>query len=209
MPAAVPPLHRLTGPERNAARLDGDLFELGSGYLPADAADTAPLRAATLHELLAPDLAAVGMSAAWVHLATDAEPEPHVAQSIDPARRRHAQVGVRVRDLPLNPADALRLGGVLVAAPACTLADTALALRAAARSAPRQRLTARGPVGEMRRAFRALAADPEVVVASITWLERRVTPNKLAALGLLRRVARGDPVDDALDAVGETPVRRR
>lgn len=205
----VPALHRLSGPELVAARLDGDLFELGSGFLPADAVETPGLRAATLRGLLSPDLAAVGLSAAWVHLAIEREPWPHLAQSVDPARRRRTQIGIRVRERALAPDDVVRLGGVLVAAPAYALADLALSVCAASRPVPRPRLVSRGSSDDLRDAFRALAFDGRTVRAAIGWLQGHMTPNKRAALRLLRVVADGGSVDAALDAAGEPVVRRR
>ncbi|MGO1629345.1 MAG: hypothetical protein ACTHX2_11060, partial [Microbacterium sp.] len=67
-------IERLSRTELCAARLDGDVFELGGGYMPADAVDAPALRAATLRDLFRTDLVAVGMSAAWVHGAIDSEP---------------------------------------------------------------------------------------------------------------------------------------
>lgn len=121
---------RLSPAELSAARLDGHLVEVGEGYMPADAVETAAMRAASLRPLLQPGgrsvLAAVLLSAAWVHGAIPEPPARHCIQrAVD--RRIRARAGPRAvfRDVPVPDDDLLVLGGVLVTTPARTLGDLA------------------------------------------------------------------------------------
>jgi len=177
--------------ELGAARLDGDVFELGAGYLPADAPETPLLRAATLTALYDGSLAAVGMSAAWVHGACDIEPEPHLAQAVGRSRLHRHHPGLRLREVAIDPRDVIRIGGLQVAAHHVALADLALAA-ASARSTSR-RLTARVPAERIDEALGELGRTPGAADDAVSWLRRRVTPNKRAALRLLAQIPRGDP----------------
>lgn len=179
-------LAALSETELRAARLDGDVFELGTGFLPSDAVETPAWRAGTLIRLYGDRLAAVGLSAAWVHGALRSEPVVHLAQPVA-GRRPHVRVpGLRVRDRRLDRDDVSPVGALAVLSPACTLADLALALGASDRSSPRRRLSSRlGTAAQLREAFEALAGEAGLVPAARAWLERRVTSNKVDALRLL------------------------
>ncbi|MBS1907155.1 MAG: SAM-dependent methyltransferase, partial [Actinobacteria bacterium] len=84
------PGDRLSLPELTAARLDGDVVELGEAYAPADLVETPALRAAALAPLVQgmQNAAFAGMSAAWIHGAGDAPPELHELQSATGRRLR-------------------------------------------------------------------------------------------------------------------------
>lgn len=117
---------RLSLAELTAARLDGDVVGLGEAFAPADLVETAVLRASSLTSLIngMRDAAFAGMSAAWIHGAGDAAPEPHEVQSAS-GRRLRAPVTRRiiVHDPILHPADVQRLGGIAVTTPERTLID--------------------------------------------------------------------------------------
>ena len=120
------PGRRLSMSELSAARLDGDVVELGEGYAPADLVETAALRAASLAPLIGAITGAAfaGMSAAWIHGAGDAPPEVHEVQSAT-GRRLRAPAGRRliVHDPVLETIDLQHLGGVPVTTPERTLID--------------------------------------------------------------------------------------
>jgi len=120
------PGDRLSLPELAAARLDGDVVELGEAYAPADLVETSVLRASSLTSLIAGmhDVAFAGMSAAWIHGAGDSAPEPHELQSAAGRRlRAPATRRIIVHDPVLDPADVQHLGGVAVTTPERTLID--------------------------------------------------------------------------------------
>lgn len=123
---------RLSPAELSAARLDGHLVEIGEGYMPADAVETAAMRAASLLPLLrrgeAGEVAAAQLSAAWIHGAVDDPPARHVVQRAVTHRLRWS-TGARTRysDALLPRAEVQVIGGILVTTPARTLADLARA----------------------------------------------------------------------------------
>ena len=175
------PGERLSPAELSAARLDGDVVELGEAYIPADAVETRALRAGSLSGILGDTLAATHLSAAWVHGALDEPPARHTVQR-GGSRRRHQVFGRRVvyRD-PAVPADDLwRVGGVLVTSPPRTLADLA-----------------RVPDDEYTDAACRLAdAMPGLASEAIAWFEARgPVPNKRPAIAFLRGLA-ARPVQD-------------
>jgi hypothetical protein len=115
---------RLSIAELSAARLDGHVVELGDAYIPADAVETAALRAGSLRRVLKDTLAATHLTAAWVHGAALEPPARHSVQRAV-RRRLHAVIGVGLeyRDLALPLDDLQLIGGVWVTTPARTLAD--------------------------------------------------------------------------------------
>lgn len=118
------PGDRLSATELSAARLDGDVVEVGDAYMPADAVETAALRAGSLAAILGDALAATHLSAAWVHGAIPEPPARHSAQRA--VARRVSAVHdrrIRVRDTTLDPADVLRIGGMRVTTTRRTMAD--------------------------------------------------------------------------------------
>jgi hypothetical protein len=117
---------RLSQAELSSARLDGDLVELGEGFIPADVVESVTLRAASLTAILGDALAATHESAAWVLGRLDDPPPRHTVQrAVD--RRLHHVVSRRViyRDVLIASDDLLEVGGVRVSTPARTLVDLA------------------------------------------------------------------------------------
>ncbi|MEJ6554272.1 SAM-dependent methyltransferase [Microbacterium esteraromaticum] len=89
------PGDRLTLPELTAARLDGDVVEVGEGYMPADTVEGVGARALSLSPLVPAGAAVSGVSAAWVHGAGDAPPAVHHVSRISVSRQR-VMVSARV-----------------------------------------------------------------------------------------------------------------
>ncbi|WP_309129279.1 hypothetical protein [Microbacterium sp.] len=71
------PGDRLTLAELGSARLDGHVFEVGEGFMPADTVETSAARAASLAAIVPDRAAACGPTAAWVHGAGDLPPTVH------------------------------------------------------------------------------------------------------------------------------------
>lgn len=120
------PGDRLSRAELCAARLDGDVVELGEAYAPTDLVETSVLRAASLAPLVLglPDAAFVGMSAAWIHGAGDAPPRLHELQSATLRRLRAPSTRrIVVHDPPLDAVDVQRIAGLAVSTPERTLID--------------------------------------------------------------------------------------
>lgn len=129
---SVPPLLTpvvLPRAELAAARLDGELFSVDEGWVCADEPDSAELRARALGALLPRSVAAerlviIGLSAAWLHGATDAPPARHEVCS-----RSGERAGVRLqhrfvlRELSLSDVDECRIGQLRVTTPARTAFD--------------------------------------------------------------------------------------
>jgi len=115
------PGERLSQPELCAARLDGDVVELGEGYVPCDTVEGAAARATSLAPLIPSGAALCGRSAAWVHGAGDRPPAVHHVARIRSARAR-TRVCARVvhhdRQLPAD--DIQWLSGVCLTTPLAT-----------------------------------------------------------------------------------------
>ncbi|MEQ6898488.1 hypothetical protein [Microbacterium sp. KR10-403] len=118
------PGDRLSAAELTAACLDGHLVAVGDAYIPADAVETAALRAGSIAPLLGDGLAATGLSAAWIHGGIDEPPARHRVQRVG-TRRLHHVIDRRLEyhDTPIPEADLTRVGGVRVATPARTVGD--------------------------------------------------------------------------------------
>lgn len=169
------PGRRLSMSELSAARIDGDVVELGEGYIPADLVEGPVLRAQAVKALIAAGTAASGPTAAWIHGARSSPPARHHVRRLATHRLRmeHDQ-RVVFHDSPLAASDVCLLGDVAVTTPLCTLCDLLLALgrapdllpwvRALADAAPEavdaaeQAITARRRIPGRRRALSALAA---------------------------------------------------
>lgn len=166
------PGDRLSATELSAARLDGDVIEVGDGYMPADAVETAALRAGSLGGILTDLFAATHLSAAWIHGAIAEPPARHTVQRA--VARRVTTVHDRrvlVRDMALDRGDVERIGGVWVTTPARTLSDLCLVgdelhtraavdlrgLRPGLAEAAHRHLSSRGRVPHKRRALDLLA----------------------------------------------------
>jgi len=169
------PGDRLSTAELSAARLDGDVVELGDAYIPADAVETQALRAGSLHAILGDALAATHLSAAWILGAIDEPPARHTVQRAV-GHRLHHVMGRRIvyRDPSIAPDDLWRIGGVFVTTPRRTLADLA-----------------RVPEDGFPEAARRLSdATPGLAREAMTWFsERKPVPHKRAALILLGELA--------------------
>jgi hypothetical protein len=174
---------RLSRAELSAACLDGDLVELGEAYIPADAVETAALRAGSLARTLGDSLAATHLTAAWIHDALPLPPARHTVQRAV-ARRVHLMPDRQViyRDLAVAADDLQLIGGVRVTSPVRTLIDLA-----------------RVSDSDHSLAARLVAhTHPDAVAAAIRRLEDGALPHKRIALMLLRdlAVARGQAPDD-------------
>ncbi|GAA5197924.1 type IV toxin-antitoxin system AbiEi family antitoxin [Microbacterium jejuense] len=176
---------RLSRAELTAACLDGHLVALGDAYIPADAVETAALRAGSLARVLGEALAATHLSAAWIHGALPQPPDRHTVQRAV-ARRLHVVPDrhVRYRDTAVPDEDLELLGGVRVTTPVRTLIDLARATDAA-----------------HGRATRLLAvAHPSAVAPAIARLRDGSLPHKNRALELL--------ADVVVEAAGQEDVTR-
>lgn len=115
---------RLSLPELMAARLDGDLIEIGDAFMPTDAVETRELRAGSLRGILGTHLAATHESAAWVHGAIHDPPSRHRTQRC--VQKRVSPVldsRLGYSDMRLPTRDALRVAGVTVTSVPRTLVD--------------------------------------------------------------------------------------
>ena len=111
-----------------AARIDGHLVEVGDAYIPADAVETAALRAASLAAVVPADCAVTHVAAAWIHGAVPSPPVRLAVQRTRAGRRRTDQsLRVEYRDSLIAPADLVVIGGLPVTTPTRTLADLARA----------------------------------------------------------------------------------
>lgn len=165
---------RLSLAELTAACLDGHLVEVGEAYMPADAVETAALRAGSLATILGRKLAATHLSAAWIHGALPDPPARHTVQRASPTRLHHV-IDRRLvyRDLQVAPEDLLRIGGSLVTTPERTLAD----------------LARQSDAAHLRAAQQMVASGIASAGDAIGWLRthgRR--PHKRDALALLARL---------------------
>ncbi|WP_243074788.1 type IV toxin-antitoxin system AbiEi family antitoxin [Microbacterium sp. SS28] len=176
------PGDRLSPAELSAARLDGDLVELGEAYIPADAVETRALRAGSLRDILRENLAATLLSAAWIHGALDEPPSRHNVQRAVPKRLHHV-VDRRIvyRDPTIASEELWRIGGVLVTEPRRTLADLA-----------------RFPgEGHTDAACRLSDMAPGLALDAIAWFDERTpVPYKRSAIELLRGLAARAPQED-------------
>lgn len=114
----------LSTAELLAARLDGDVVEVGEAFMPADAVETVELRAASLRPLVPRGLAVTHESAAWVHGALSEPPARHSVQRCGPQRGNHViDNRVRYRDVRVPQRDILTVAGLAVTTRARTLGD--------------------------------------------------------------------------------------
>lgn len=157
--------------ELQSARLDGDVIEVGDAYMPADAIETAELRAGSLSRSVGTRCALTHESAAWVLGALDDPPTRHSAQRCVP-RRVPPMIDRRFqyRDQLLPAADVILVGATAVTTPVRTLVDL---LRDRWCQTPTQ-----------QHAAVALARwHPDLVAAADTWLRAAgPVPFKRAAL---------------------------
>ncbi|MDN3494313.1 hypothetical protein QL996_00040 [Planococcus sp. APC 4015] len=151
-------------------------MDLGDAYIPADAVETAALRAGSLRGLLGDTLAATHLTAAWIHGPMLNPPAQHTVQRAV-RRRLHAVHNMRLvyRDPVVEIDDLELIGGVWVTTPARTLGDLV-----------------RVDDDAHAEAARAFARDvPAACADAIAWLESHPgIPRKLPGLVVLRSYAR-------------------
>lgn len=125
------PGERLSLSELTAACLDGLLTPIGEGFMPADAVETAWMRARSLAPLASDRWAVVRVSAAWVHGAVASEPVRHHLQRASAVRVRPVRAaGVVVHDVRIPPGDVVTIAGIRVTTPERTLVDLSRSLDA-------------------------------------------------------------------------------
>jgi len=97
--------------ELRAAVLAGELVAVGACWASPVEPQTPSLRAAAAAWMLRdPRLIAGTRTAAWIWGATSRPPTPLEA-AISPQARVHVDAGVRLREVVIDPADVVRLGG--------------------------------------------------------------------------------------------------
>ncbi|GAA1845998.1 hypothetical protein ACFQZV_09665 [Microbacterium koreense] len=169
---------RLSSAELSAARLDGHVVEVGDAYIPADAVETAALRAESLRDVLGTTLAASHLTAAWIHGAGHEAPVRHTVQRAV-QRRIHAVLDARVRyrDSRVEVDDLVLIGGMWVTSVPRTLADLA-----------------RVDDDDHRHALALLIAlTPTEVPHALEWLRtHRGVPGKRVAIAALRTAGQED-----------------
>lgn len=170
--------------ELTAARLDGDLIDVGEAFMPTDAVETSALRAASLGRLIPPAVALTHVSAAWIHGAISAPPSRHTVQRLSRVRThvRDPRLVYRDRAVPID--DVTVIGGVSVTTPARTLADLVRDL-------------CRGEV-RSRPAIEAMALwNPDLAGETAQWLQHAPPLHfKRPALVFLRLLAGREPAQE-------------
>lgn len=168
---------RLSTAELTAARMDGDVIEIGEAFMPADAVETRELRAASLRAFVRDTVAVTHESAAWVHGALAEPPSSHSVQRV--CAHRIPEVidhRLRYRDGRLPGGDIARISGLAVTTPVRTLVDLVREVVGHARAAP-------DAVADM------CAWRPELVPAALAWLESAAPVHfKRPALAYLRGI---------------------
>ena len=129
MPRALPIVlstSDLPHPELLAARLDGELFDVGWGFCPVDEILSPIHRAFLLTRGLPGRLIPEQLSAAWIWGALDAPPEqPQFCVRLD-ARVGHPTSGaLQVREVVLEDSELVVLGRLSVTSPLRTAVDLA------------------------------------------------------------------------------------
>lgn len=175
-PFVYTPGTRLSLAELAAARLDGDVVEVGEAFMPADVVEGPEIRAASLRPLVAPGLALTHESAAWVHGALADPPVRHSVQRCTERRRNHVlDHRLHYRDLQLPARETVHLGGMPVSSRVRTLCDL-LRADAAASDAPRAGAVAMIAAfpGILDEAHRSLASSGPLPFKrqALAWLER-------------------------------------
>ncbi|WP_150956540.1 hypothetical protein [Microbacterium testaceum] len=151
------PGERLALSELRAACLDGLLVPLGEGFIPADAVETAWMRARSLAPLLGDRWVGARLTAAWIHGGMPTEPRRHHLQRLDDTRRRPpGECGTVFHDVRLPAVDTVSLAGVHLSTVGRTLADLARSDEESQRSV----------------ALAWAAADPAARREAEAWLER-------------------------------------
>lgn len=167
---------RLSLAELTAARLDGDLVDVGEAFMPTDAVETVGLRAASLRRLVPATVAVTRVSAAWVHGAWSSPPARHSVQRVGAVRAHLRDPRLHYRDLAVPACDLTSIGGLAVTSPARTLADLA-------------RDHCRGDTEAASVIDAMVMWRPELARHTVSWLEHAPPFHfKRPALEFLRRV---------------------
>lgn len=169
--------------ELSAARLDGDLVDVGEAFMPTDAVETSALRAASLRRLIPATVALTRISAAWVHGAWPSPPARHTVQRCARVRLHVRDPRILYRDRLVPAADVTVIGGVAVTSPGRTLADLA-------RDFCRGEEEARTVIDAM------VGWRPDLAREGVAWLEQAPPLHyKRPAIAMLRPLA-GERQDD-------------
>lgn len=169
---------RLSLPELSAARLDGDVVEIGDAYIPADLPESPDVRASSIAVLVQDGTAACGPSAAWIHGAGDAPPPVHhVRRCVERRVRPRLSARITFHDTVIPATDVEVLGGIPVSTPVRTMSDLATALHRDPRVLPWMHALA--------------AVHPAAVELAIASLRaRRRVPGLVSGVAALERVVR-------------------
>lgn len=171
--------------ELSAARLDGELFPVDDGWVCADEPDSPELRARALGASLPRSVAAgrlvmIGLTAAWLHGATDAPPSRHEVCS-----RSDERAGVRLphrfmlRELSLADEEECRIGPLRVTTPERTAFD----------------IGRREPAGRNDLlALQALVFRYRIRVSDLTGVGAAPLPGKRRSLDLIAAAAAQPPL---------------
>ena len=185
---SVPPLLTsvvLPRAELSAARLDGELFPVDDGWVCADEPDSPELRARALGALLPRSVASgrlvmIGLTAAWLHGATDAPPPRHEVCS-----RSDERAGVRLphrfvlRELSLADEEECRIGPLRVTTPARTAFD----------------IGRREPLGQRDLlVLQALVLRYRIVPSDLVGVRATPLPGRRRSLDLIAAVAAQPPL---------------
>jgi hypothetical protein len=129
------------------------------------------LRGASLVPLLGTDLAAVELTAAWIHGALPTPPARHTVRRAKAGRRHLCDRRLVYRDARIRPEDLVRCGGAPVSTPIRTLTD----------------LCRRPDAASHRAATQLVESGLASASVACAWFEARPTfPYRTSALALLR-----------------------
>jgi hypothetical protein len=168
--------------ELHAARLDGELVAVDEAFAPIDEADDALTRARSLAAACPPRLVAEQHTAAWIWGATLDPPTPHQLCSSTSARARPpAPLRCVVREVVIDPDEAVVLAGLRVTTPLRTVTD--LARFAAEFDARHARI-----IRDLMRLGRVSLLDCEQALD-----RRRNLPAKRTAWQRIRAAVEGNP----------------
>lgn len=112
-------------PELHAARLDGDLFGLDTGFAPVDEIETAQHRALVVHAGLPARVIAEQRSAAWIWGAGPAPARHEVCVAIGARARIADPRSTVVREVVITAEEIVELDGLAVTSPLRTVLDLA------------------------------------------------------------------------------------
>jgi hypothetical protein len=113
-------------PELDALRLDGEVYRLDGCSVPIDIVDSRALRAAAVRAILPGRLIAEQHTAAWVWGALGRPPRRHEAcTAIDSRLRPTLSLVLLVREVVLDAADVVSVGGLALTTPIRTAVDLA------------------------------------------------------------------------------------